>query len=1126
MNPIDTTKYHSFIFRDLTIGGLSESLIARHAANGGFANTHAINHVYAETITLEQATFTCQMDENSLATVHVLQEPDQLVVSSDVLGEPDRLNAAEAQVLSALLRKEDLRVFFDTGLRHQKLVKVAADYGVEHEPDLDRYFMLNFSDGRLAVAPRIPGMFPLTNEKLIALGKELGLGEYLASSMPPLEPEGTIVVVRRHKYYKYLTVELYGAGRTNAGKLKNPLTSLPPLDFIWTEHDAEEVKFYTAVAKFQQHAERKRTEADLSALRIIVQNACGYEFYMHDDAIAEKVSANTLIPINTAVLHNAIRLSISSTGPFHALDGAMLIGEKQHPLHALKLKFDYFLLVENTLYLVDNLMVLAVIELFREGQERLLIHASKYRDFRLNVLDKLEEHIQIDYLDVKPASPKQLKEAGFDVGPEKLIYLSDFGNHVMIIPVIRYGEAEIAIRTEKQVKAIDAKGSEFSVARNEVLEREFIALLLKQHPYLSEQLENQLYYFYLHKKHFLDEAWFLPAFDTWRTAGITVFGFNELSGNRLNPNPVNVDIKVISGLNWFNAVHQVRFGKKKATLKKIQAALRNKSKYVELDDGTLGILPQEWIDKFSKYFQAGEVIDEETIRIPKTNFETLTVLYEKAMLDESVVSEVQQYRDRLADFESISAVPVPEGLHTTLRPYQQQGLNWLNFLDDFNFGGCLADEMGLGKTIQIIAFILSQWSKTAHNTNLIVVPATLVFNWQHELAAFAPSLNVLTLYGPNRVKTTIDFGRYEVILTSYTTLLSDIRFLKKYDFNYIFLDESQNIKNPDSQRYKAVRLLQSRNRIAISGTPFENNSFDLYGQLSFACPGLLGNKRYFGDVYAKPIDQFKNQRRRLELQNKIKPFILRRTKEQVAADLPEKVSMVLYCEMGEEQRKIYDAYEREFRDYLSAISGDELDRSPMNVLRGLTRLRQICNSPALLPDGMLNTAVSAKIAMLKEQIADKAPHHKLLIFSQFVSMLDLLRQEIDVMGIRQVWLSGSTRNRKEVVNAFQEDDDVRVFLISLKAGGTGLNLTAAEYVYLVDPWWNPAAENQAIDRTHRIGQDKKVVAVRLITPNTVEEKIAVLQETKSVLAGGLVQADDSFFKSLEKEDLMGLLHPL
>src|SRR5690606_20669828 len=349
----------------------------------------------------------------------------------------------------------------------------------------------------------------------------------------------------------------------------------------------------------------------------------------------------------------------------------------------------------------------------------------------------------------------------------------------------------------------------------------------------------------------------------------------------------------------------------------------------------------QWIDKFSNYFNSGEIADDDTLNIPKVNFSAIEEFYDEETLDGEVKQEVKTYRNKLNDFSSIQEVKVPKELKGTLRNYQKEGLNWLNFLDDFNFGGCLADDMGLGKTIQIIAFILSQRKKANHNTNLIVVPTTLIFNWQTEIEKFAPSIKVLTIYGPDRAIDIKNFDQFEVILISYNILILDIRFLKEYEFNYVFLDESQNIKNPETQRYKTVKLLKSRNRIAITGTPIENNTFDLYSQLSFACPGLLGTKRYFRDVYSTPIDQFHNSKRAAELQKKIKPFLLRRTKQQVATELPAKTEMILYCEMKPEQRKIYDAYEKEFRDYISATDNEELKKNTMNVLRGLTKLRQI-----------------------------------------------------------------------------------------------------------------------------------------------------------------------------------------
>nr|WP_305051091.1 DEAD/DEAH box helicase [Elizabethkingia bruuniana] len=445
-------------------------------------------------------------------------------------------------------------------------------------------------------------------------------------------------------------------------------------------------------------------------------------------------------------------------------------------------------------------------------------------------------------------------------------------------------------------------------------------------------------------------------------------------------------------------------------------------------------------------------------------------------------------------------------MNAELRTYQREGLNWLNFLDSHNFGGCLADDMGLGKTVQIIAFILSQREKHGHTTSLVVLPTSLLFNWQEELAKFAPSVKVLTHYGADRQKSTADFQKYEVILTTYGMLLSDITFLKKFRFNYIFLDESQTIKNPNSERYKAARLLQSRNRIALTGTPVENNTFDLYGQLSFACPGLLGSKQYFKDIYAIPIDKFEYSKRATELQKKIKPFILRRTKKQVATELPEKTEMLIYCEMNTEQRRIYDLYEKEVRDFISATDEDEIHNKSMHVLTGLTRLRQICNSPVLLKDGHSGDH-AVKIEILTEQIENKFREHKILVFSQFVEMLDLIKAKLDEKNIRYEYLTGQTRNRGAKVQHFQNNEEVRVFLISLKAGGTGLNLTEADYVYLVDPWWNPAVENQAIDRSYRIGQTKNVVAVRMICSGTIEEKMMNLQKKKKKLAQDLITTE-------------------
>lgn len=1104
---------HSVVFRDTRLATLSESHVLAAAERGVWISSRVVDAVTPIGLAIDAGTFSCLLADGSETTVCVEQESGQLHVSSGRPGPEGRLTWAEATVLIALLRRQELGVFFLPAVRYQKLQQAAAAYGLECEPNLDRYLVPTFIDGQLTIQSRLRGLLPLTSPKLGLLVEQTERIGRWPGGLEPLHRD-IVLVLSRHRHYRHTVVEVIEAERTKSGDIKSPFKRIEPLKLLSESEEAEQWKLFGAIAQLQQIGTGDRMASDLSALRTVVENNSAYPLYYHDEDLSANFSSKSLVPMTVELLQESICLSVRTEGIFYAITGRLTWGQTTYAIHELPLKLGCFILLKNRFLLVDTALHLLLIKLLHEQGGKLLIHAGKYCEFQEQLLDRVSDSIRVEYSDLPYGNAEQLTEGGFTAQPERLIYLSDFGPHVMIIPVVRYGDTEVAIRTEKQLKGTDARGNEFLIPRNDLFEEAFIALLIKQHPHLAEQLDNSLYYFFLHRTCFLDEQWFLPVFDEWCQLGIQVFGFKELNGNKLNPHKVAISIQIISGIDWFNANHEVRFGKQKASLKKIQAALRNKRNYVVLDDGTQGILPREWLEKFATYFEAGEVVDDHIIRYARNNFETVSELYDTALLDEESSKEITRLREGLSRIGEVPPMDPPPSLRTRLRPYQRQGLGWLCFLDSLRMGGILADEMGLGKTVQVIAFMLQQRESGKRGTDLVVLPATLIFNWQQELATLAPTLRVLTLYGSDRPKSTAAINGFDVVLTSYATLLNDIRFLKEVAFNYIYLDESQNIKNPDSQRYKAARLLQAHNRIAISGTPFENSSFDLYGQLSFVCPGLLGDKRYFRDVYGKPIDQFKDKKRRKELQRKIQPFILRRTKAEVAAELPEKVTGVLYCEMDEQQRGIYNAYEKEFRDFICALSGDELDKRSMHVLRGLTRLRQICNSPALLPDGMLNRAVSAKLDVLKEQVRDKSPYHKIVIFSQFVSMLNLIGVMLEDLDVPYISLTGSTRFRQGVVDSFQEDPRVRVFLVSLKAGGTGLNLTAAELVYLVDPWWNPATENQAIDRVHRIGQRNKVTAYRLVTPGTVEEKVMQLQDTKRELGRALIAG---------REQLLGLL---
>lgn len=1028
----------------------------------------------------------------------------------------------QVQLLYNIKDKEEIRMFFDPVLRVEKMKQIAFEYGLENEANLEDFFKLEYNDfGSSLIVPKMKELLPVNEKTTHYLKKNLlpvpadfsPLSTVLSSTVK------LIMVFGQHRYYDHIFVEFMEAKMTKEGKVKNPLTLVNPLDLIWKSDKNEEIKFYSGLAKFQNSTLRNSSVSDLDALKAIVANPLNIDVYYHDSKVSDNLTASSIIPVQLKLLDSDLLLTVDLKDQFYEISGRLEIGGKVFEIRDLKIKYNYFVLTGGTLYLIENPNFIRVIEFFKKNNPTILIHESKFDEFKETILVNLEKKIKINYSFVKPASKKQIKDYGFDASVEKRIYLSDSEDFVLITPIVKYGNVEIPILSQQQIYASDRSGNTFTMQRDEEMEVQFISTLLRQHPDFEEQVELDC--FYLHKQRFLDEAWFLDVFEEWRDQNITILGFSELKTNRYNQHKMKATVSVASGLDWFDTSLKVHFGDQNVSLKQLQKSIKNNHKYVELSDGTLGLLPEEWIQKFSAYFRTGEVV-KDSIRTPKMSFSEISELYDEEMLTMEVQEQLEAYKTKLAEFDAIAEVEVPATLNATLRDYQKQGLNWLNFLDQFEFGGCLADDMGLGKTIQIIAFILSQREKKTHNTNLIVVPTTLIFNWQSEVAKFAPSIKMLTIYGSDRIKNADDFHNYEIILTSYGTLISDIRFLKEYEFNYIFLDESQAIKNPESQRYKSVRLLKSRNKVVLTGTPIENNTFDLYGQFSFACPGLLGTKQHFKDHYSIPIDKFKETKRALELQKKINPFLLRRTKAQVAQELPDKTEMVIYCEMGEEQRKIYDSYKQEYREYLLASSNQKDRMDTMYMLAGLTKLRQICDSPALLSDQEYYGDSSAKIEVLMDEIVNKAPYHKMIVFSQFVTMLDLIKTELLKLNIPFEYLTGQTRDRSSKVEEFQTNSDVRVFLISLKAGGTGLNLTEADYVYIIDPWWNPAVENQAIDRCYRIGQKKNVVAVRLICPDTIEEKIIKLQASKKDLANDLVRTDTNILKSLSKNDLIDL----
>ncbi|WP_025763199.1 DEAD/DEAH box helicase [Dyadobacter tibetensis] len=582
----------------------------------------------------------------------------------------------------------------------------------------------------------------------------------------------------------------------------------------------------------------------------------------------------------------------------------------------------------------------------------------------------------------------------------------------------------------------------------------------------------------------------------------------------------SLDISIQENRDWFDIHAKVRFGEFEIPFIDLRKYILKQKHEFTLPNGEIAVIPDWWFTKYSELFSFSENGNEQQgIRLKMHHMALV-----QELSNENLATTVMSRRlEGLRHFDQITPHPTPERFQGTLRPYQKAGYDWMNFLNQYRLGGCLADDMGLGKTVQTLALLQSQKEAGITEPSLLVMPTSLLYNWSLEASRFTPDLKVLHYTGTYREKDTHLFQDYDLVITSYGIVRLDIDMLKTFRFNYIILDESQAIKNPSSIISKAVKKLQSAHRLILTGTPIENSTMDLWSQMSFVNPGLLGTQHYFRDEFQIPIEKKNDEEKSRRLFNLIKPFILRRNKSQVATDLPEKVEHITYSEMSQEQEKAYEEAKTYYRNQiLESIEKEGFAKSQLTVLQGLSQLRQLANHPRMVqadyPDG------SGKFEDVVHKIETViSEDHKILIFSQYIKHLAIFREYLDKAGIHYAYLDGSTKDRQAEVERFQQEPELKVFLISLKAGGLGLNLTAADYVFLLDPWWNPAIEAQAVDRAHRIGQDRTVFTYKFITKNTVEEKILALQRSKKQLADGLITSEDGFMKSLSKDDVLNLL---
>jgi len=721
---------------------------------------------------------------------------------------------------------------------------------------------------------------------------------------------------------------------------------------------------------------------------------------------------------------------------------------------------------------------------------------------------------------------------GFDIRTEKhepipiikIIYVESGVSQLQLY--FNYGEYAFAMGTEKKV-TVRLKTEEENyvftrIKRNADFEKAKFALLLKMGLKKTSALFHNLEVANSSEE---DQSyaiinWVNEHIERLREDGFEVEQHTGAKKFLFASNKIDFEIKEEN--DWFDINAIVYFGIHPVPFLSLKPYILHKKREFTLPDGSIAIIPEKWFTQYGSLFSLSD--GGKALRLKKHHIGLITELAEDGIANVTLTRKLE----RLNDFENIADVQMPVNFRGDLRSYQKAGYNWFSFLREYNFGGCLADDMGLGKTIQTLAMLqkMKEENEAAntHSTSLIIMPTSLIYNWLNEAKKFTPKLKIHAHTGTARDKDISLFAKYDIIITTYGITRVDIELLSNFYFSYIILDESQNIKNPSSKSFKAVKALKSRHRLILSGTPVENSVSDLWTQLTFLNPGLLGTQAFFNEEYVQAIEKRKDEEKARKLQAIIKPFVLRRTKEQVASELPSKTEQVFYCTMSEDQAAYYEKTKSAYRnDLLSSMDDGTYAKKQVQLLQGLTALRQLANHPAMIDEEY--TSDSGKFENVIYTLDNVLKGgHKVLIFSQFVKHLNIFKSHFEKEGIPFAYLDGATRNRGEIVADFQQNTDLKVFLISIKAGGVGLNLTQADYVFILDPWWNPAVEQQAIDRTHRIGQEKKVFIYKFIAKDTVEEKILALQNRKKRLASSLITTEESFFKSLSKEDISELLN--
>lgn len=771
----------------------------------------------------------------------------------------------------------------------------------------------------------------------------------------------------------------------------------------------------------------------------------------------------------------------------------------------------HFLLESGNEYFLLGFKDFQTLEWLKENKPEQYQHHPA--DLAQNILSRLEE-------DYKVNRNGLFEQTTIDVVPVNRVILSEIsGSFLVLTPQWMY-EGFLVEGSWKETHEITKAGEAFIIQRNKPEEQRFAKLLEGLHPNFVKQLNG---YYYLSFADAQKKQWFLKAYHFLLEQDIQLVGMDMLQHFRYSTHKAVTTVTIKENENNTLTVKlSLHFGKEEVTLTDLQKMLLAGQRAILLKDGSLGVVGDEWMHQYGAIIKHGKVSKNE-ISVARG----MALMEEQSSEENQVLKGVikKDWWVRWQQWQQPDSITftIPAGIEATLRPYQHKGFEWMVLLAEAGAGACLADDMGLGKTLQTICFMAHQLEKYPAEKHLIICPSSLLYNWEQELTKFAPFLSSTVYHGPQRSFEAMRTGEHQIVITTYGTMRSDIEKIATIPFGVAVIDESHNIKNPSALITRAMNEINAVTRIALSGTPVMNNTFDLYAQLSFLVPGMFGSREFFKREYADAIDREQDPDKIKALQKITAPFILRRTKEQVAADLPEKIESTLWCEMGNNQKMAYESIKENVRNSIFLdIKEKGLNSGKLSVINGMLKLRQACNSGELVKDQDLFCYDSIKTDILVEELKNIIPNHKALVFSQFTSMLDLLEISFNKHHIPFCRLDGTTpvAQRQELVNNFQQEDSKeKVFLISLKAGNAGLNLTAADYVFLFDPWWNTAVQQQAIDRTHRIGQTKNVFAYNLICRDTIEEKIMQLQQRKKKLAEDLIGEVEGFVKSLTENDI-------